>query len=294
MGAFNSQASEFEGISNTITAAYEEIQAKQEAGIDLTDKEILFLEDHEEALGRLEGGQRDATIEAGFAALAATELMEAQDALNRAIEDGVTDLTPYKDAVAQAEEKLGIMGSTTGATQDAQTALKDTIQGPLIGAIQSLTRELEYVSKPWLIEIDAATAAAEAEILRIKGIISAGATLPVTVEVSGGDVGGIVNHASGTGPGGTPRDMLSWVGEEGPELAWLPQGTHVLPSNESMKFASLLGQIPGFQDGTGGSLPGAPGGASAGSLPGSPPPPPMVALSASIGRPSRPRKRKPG
>lgn len=255
MGAFNSQSSEYASAQGAIEKAVEAVQKKQEQGIPLSEKEIVLLEDHEEALGRLVGGQQDATIEAGYAALAAGELMTAQDELNRAIEDNVEDLGPYKDAVADAEEKLGIMGSTTGETQGAQGALVDTINGPLIGAIQELTRNVEYIAKPWLIEIDAATAAAEEEINRIRALASSPVMLPINLQFNGAGGGSIYggDFASGTDPGGVSRDMLALVGEEGPELAWLPQGTHILPADETERMLAIFGPgaIPGFAEGTG-------------------------------------------
>lgn len=268
--AFTSQGSEYASSQKAIEDAVAAVQQKQQEGIPLTEKEILLLEDHEEALGRLEGGQRDATVEAGLAALAAADLMTAQDELNQAIEDGVEDLTPYREAVDEAKEKLGLMGDTTGETEDAQTALKDAIQGPLIGAIEDLTRKVEYIAKPWLVEIDAATEAAAEEVQRLKDMIAAGAVLPVSI-VTGGVGGGGSHHnayASGTAPGGVPQDQLAWVGEKGPELAWLPKGTHILPNDESQRFMSLMDGMPGYASGTPGATMTLGGGAGMGGVSG--------------------------
>lgn len=243
--AFQSQGSEFASTQRAIEDAVAAVQDKQTQGIPLTEKEISLLENHEEAIGRLVGGQQDATVEAGLAALAASELMLAQDELNRAIENGVEDLGPYKQRVEDAQAALGNMGSAAGETQSAQDDLAASINGPLITAIGDLTRSVEYISKPWLIEIDAATDAAEREVERLKGIIAAGAILPISI-VSGDASGlipggGVANFASG----GISEGGMAVVGEQGPELVFLPRGSQVMSHGDSQRF------LGGFADGTG-------------------------------------------
>jgi hypothetical protein len=250
MELFNQQSSEYAGIQSTLEKGYEIVLKKQEEGVKLTDEEQQLLDRYPELYGRLEGAQEDATTQAALFAGANAEVMIAQDELNAAIARGEGNLDPYIQRLNDAKALVGDQAYADPMIGSINT-LTDTVTTKLVPAIEDMTRKIEYISKPWLIQIDAATEAAERELLRILELINqinssnAAPYMPGVGDPGGGQAfadGGLVN-----GP------TFAMIGEAGPEL--------VLPLTRPDRMRELLRQagFPMMADGGGAGFGGGSG-----------------------------------
>ena len=76
---------------------------------------------------------------------------------------------------------------------------------------------------------------------RIKGIISAGAILPIAVTAQ--------DQIQGYADGGIAEGGVAWVGEEGPELVFLPRGAEVVIVEIAGETA-LIAPLPSLTSGS--------------------------------------------
>jgi hypothetical protein len=242
MELFNQQSSEYAGIQSTLEKGYEIVLKKQEEGVKLTDEEQQLLDRYPELYGRLEGAQEDATTQAALFAGANAEVMIAQDELNAAIARGEGNLDPYIQRLNDAKALVGDQAYADPMIGSINT-LTDTVTTKLVPAIEDMTRKIEYISKPWLIEIDAATEAAEAELLRILDLINRINSSSAAPYMPGmGDPGGGQRFAEG---GLVSEPTLAMIGEAGPELV-LP-----LTRPDRMRELLALAGFPMMADGGG-------------------------------------------
>lgn len=244
---FTGQASEYASGQKNIENALEAVQRKQEEGIELSEAELRLLDMGEDAIARYVGGQEDATIQAGLAATANAELMKAQDDLNRAIQDGETDLEPYLDRVKDAEQFARDMGLGTDANTEAQNLFVEAIE-KVVERLEGLMEGLGLI--PPEVEINI--------LLNDEGAYNQAAAFreamrnnPATIDLFVNQItqqGFTANNAQG---GVLPQGGLSWVGEEGPELLYIPPGGQIFDHHTSNEMA---GRIPGFAQGTGANI----------------------------------------
>ncbi|MCS7257281.1 MAG: tape measure protein [Thermomicrobium sp.] len=251
--AFSEQASEYQGNLKAIEQAVAAIQEKQAAGIPLSAQELELLQEKDELIARLTGGIRDATIEQGLYAAAQTELMLAQDEVNRLLADGKTGTEEYEAAVRRLEQAqqdyrdlLPDSVSLFQELNDTNRALARVLHDELVPALLDLITNLEALPKdPIAIQIQLATEVAERQLAELQAAIRSGAILPVSLVT--GSVG------PGAGPfqqgGIVPRQMLALVGEMGPELVVLPAGAHVIPAGETRAILNRLPFAGAFQHG---------------------------------------------
>lgn len=232
MGQYNAQSSEYAGQASAVEKALEVLQKRQENGEQLSENEIQLLEQKDEILGRLNGGVDDATVAAGLAAAANSKLMQAQDELNRALQTGEIDQETYNQKLRDAQALYGDP-SQADPLKGAMSDLSAIIGTDLVGSIDDLARMLEYISKPWLIEVDAAADAADSELARIVEMldrINQGAYGMVAVDIMTTQQ---TQQGQAFAMGGYVSDpTLALIGEDGPEL--------VLPLSKPNRMKQLL------------------------------------------------------
>ncbi len=266
--AFSEQASEYQGNLKAIEEAVAAIQEKQAQGLPLSSQELELLQEKDELIARLAGGIRDATIEQGLYAAAQTELILAQDEVNRLLAEGKAGTAEYEEAVRRLSEAqqnyrdlLPDSVSLFQELNDTNKELARVLLDELVPALRDLISNLDALPKdPIAIQIQLATEVAERQLEELKAAIRSGAILPVSLTT--GSVGpGAGKFQQG---GIVPRQMLALVGEAGPELVVLPAGAHVIPAGETRAILNRLPFAGSFQHG--GTVGDSGTGASAGSF----------------------------
>ena len=253
---FNKQGNEYRSNLSAVEDAIAAIQEKQRQGIPLTQQEAALLANQSEILGRLRGGMQDATIQAGLMAAAQTELMLAQDELNRLQQQGITSGAEYEAALQRVQEAqanynalLPPGAQMLGEMQQVNSELSRVLHEELVPALQDLKNNLDLLPKdPIAIQIQLTTEIAERQLEDLKTKIRSGAVLPVSI--SGPGAGGVGPGAGMFQHGGVvPRTMLALVGEAGPELVVLPAGAEVIPAHRTQALLSSLPFAGAFQSG---------------------------------------------
>lgn len=142
--AFQSQASQYTSDMQSLADAKDAIIAKTEQGIPITAQDQALLDQYDGIYARLEGGVSDAVIQEGLAITAKNNLMLAQEELNQAVSDGVSDLGPYEQKLKDAEAVLQNADPNSPFKQ-AMEDLGTVITDDLVGAIAELSRQIDLL-----------------------------------------------------------------------------------------------------------------------------------------------------
>ena len=119
--AFANQGAQYTSELNAMEDAHAALIERQRLGLDLSDDQLLFLENYGSAHERVEGAVADAAIQEGLAAAAKVEVWRAQEDLNEAIANGETNLEPYNERLKTAQDYLSDVDPASGATQAIET-----------------------------------------------------------------------------------------------------------------------------------------------------------------------------
>lgn len=138
MEIFKDQSNQFDDINEQLKGAYDELNDRREAGLELSAEEIRFLDLYPKRSERMVGAMGDAAIQAGMWAGAAVDLMIAQDNLNEAIKNNEEDLTPYRDAVSDAETSLRDAATASGGFLSVNQVLGDVLLTQLVPVLQDI------------------------------------------------------------------------------------------------------------------------------------------------------------
>ncbi len=282
----SAKVNEWSGNLSGAEAALKILQDRQEAGKSLSDEQLEALDTLTWATERYSGGVEDNEDALIDAEVAKANYIRTQDQVNAALEANNLTQEQANELLDEARQQLD---PTTRMTEENRLAQEDLASAldalgeslreilvelgilddtsaeaeadvdtePASMSLSDMEENLEdYESSTYTTSLDADASAAEAEINRIRALATSPAYLPVNLQFNGaggGTASGGGNYASGTPSGGVPHDQLALVGEEGPELAWLPRGTHILPADETERMLQIFGpgSVPGFADGTG-------------------------------------------
>lgn len=245
---YTAQGSEYQSQASNIEKAMEVIQRKQEAGIELSEREIYIRDHSAAALERLNAGVDDATVQAGEYAVANGELMTIQDRLNEQYPELTQGSDAYNQKLRDMARAAGISDEAVDGMLGSTGSLTGAIANELVPAIERLIERLEGVQGTYEANVKVTVDASELNAIS-------------------GQFPGVRLEAFAAG-GYIDQPMVSMLGEEAPaHPEW------VIPTNPArrgramdlwMQAGHSLG-VPGFADGGGGrTLAGNTGGVAAG------------------------------
>lgn len=230
-------SSEYASQADAITNAYDAIIQKQKEGKPLSEAEINLMQQKNQWLGRLKGGQQDDIILQGEAAGANVDLMNAQDQLNQMLKQGIDSGPQYQDALKKVQDattnakQYGLDPTQQAAGEFNQNLsdLQGNISMSLVPAIDNLVQALKDVQNPPPVDIQIADAVAMQQIRDLKAYIESGASMPINVFTagsSGGAVGVGVQTKAAAGLINSPFTQIATVNELGPEALVMPYAGH--------------------------------------------------------------------
>lgn len=200
------QISEYSGQINAMSAAYDILNQRQQAGQTLTAEQVEFMNRYNEALERGTGGVEDATIAQGMLAQQYLLNMEKGDALNRTLADNAGAMG---DLVRVIQDLILTMD---GVPEEVRTRILLERQNEALGELQAYIGVLNGI--PSVITT---------ELRLTGGSTSATAGAALDLFLNGRALGGVI-------PGARHGRVISdytMVGEDGPEL--IGPGGMVIP-----------------------------------------------------------------
>lgn len=239
-----------DGLNKMRDQALEVLARQQEAALGLIDSEVGYkrsVEDVGTALGNYQtaaGEAETATREHGAASDEATKAQQALDGSSRSLEDSISKTRAQ--AVLYAQDQAEASGATF-TTEDSINAQIGALQAlkakypELAGAIDAHIAKLDAIPTTKNTDVTVQTAEAAANLQAI--IDKMGQIRDKTVHVNA--VGGV--NVAGTEAQGGPIDTsgIYLVGEEGPELVTLQDGSYVHTASETAKMLGVSGMADG-------------------------------------------------